>query len=69
MYDTYIFPFQGLEEAQKSEFGKRGLEITEEWTKSAKSAAEAIAKQGGELGKSTPIRAVAEVSSQKISLI
>lgn len=52
---------QGLEEAQKSELGKKGREITEEITKSAKVAAEAIAKQSEQLGKSTPLRAVAEV--------
>ncbi|GBM64398.1 Mitochondrial import inner membrane translocase subunit TIM44 [Araneus ventricosus] len=51
---------EGLEEAQKSEIGKRSREITEELTKSAKIAAEAIAKQGEELGKKAPIRAVAE---------
>ncbi|GFR05613.1 mitochondrial import inner membrane translocase subunit TIM44 [Trichonephila clavata] len=51
---------EGLEEAQKSEIGKRSMEITEELAKSAKIAAEAIAKQGEELGKKAPIRAVAE---------
>ncbi|GFY42600.1 mitochondrial import inner membrane translocase subunit TIM44, partial [Trichonephila inaurata madagascariensis] len=51
---------EGLEEAQKSEIGKRSMEITEELAKSAKIAAEAIAKQGEELGKRAPMRAVAE---------
>lgn len=52
---------QGLEEAQKSELGKKSREFTEEIAKSAKVAAEAIAKQSEQLGKSTPLRAVAEV--------
>lgn len=43
--------------------GKKSREITEEITKSAKVAAEAIAKQGEQLGKSTPLRAVAEVNN------
>ncbi|XP_042911761.1 mitochondrial import inner membrane translocase subunit TIM44 isoform X2 [Parasteatoda tepidariorum] len=51
---------EGLNEAQKSEIGRKSREITEEFAKSAKMAAEAIAKQGEELGKSTPMRAVAE---------
>ncbi|GFT18079.1 mitochondrial import inner membrane translocase subunit TIM44 [Nephila pilipes] len=51
---------EGLEEAQKSEIGKRSKELTEELAKSAKIAAEAIAKQGEELGKKAPLRAVAE---------
>ncbi|GIY89283.1 mitochondrial import inner membrane translocase subunit TIM44 [Caerostris darwini] len=51
---------EGLEEAQKSEIGKKGKEITDELTKSAKIAAEAIAKQSEELGKKAPLRAVAE---------
>ncbi|XP_054714223.1 mitochondrial import inner membrane translocase subunit TIM44-like [Uloborus diversus] len=51
---------EGLEEAQKSEIGKKSRELTEELTKSAKIAAEAIAKQSEQLGKSTPLRAVAE---------
>lgn len=52
---------QGLEEAQKSELGKKSREFTEEIAKSAKVAAEAIAKQSEQLGKSTSLRAVAEV--------
>ncbi|XP_035224779.1 mitochondrial import inner membrane translocase subunit TIM44-like [Stegodyphus dumicola] len=51
---------ESLEEAQKSEFGKKSQKLTEEFAKSAKTAAEALAKQGEQLGKSTPLRAVAE---------
>ncbi|KFM82998.1 Mitochondrial import inner membrane translocase subunit TIM44, partial [Stegodyphus mimosarum] len=51
---------ESLEEAQKSEFGKKSQKLTEEFAKSAKTAAEALAKQSEQLGKSTPLRAVAE---------
>lgn len=51
---------EGIEEAQKSEIGKKGKELSEELAKSAKSAAEALAKQSEQIGKSTPVRAVAE---------
>ncbi|KAH9383138.1 hypothetical protein HPB48_023873 [Haemaphysalis longicornis] len=49
---------EGLEEAQKSEIGKKSREITEEIAKSAKSAAETIAKQSDQLGKSGAFQAV-----------
>jgi len=49
-----------LKKHRRVRSGKKGREITEELTKSAKVAAEAIAKQGEQLGKSTPLRAVAE---------
>ncbi|RWS25390.1 mitochondrial import inner membrane translocase: subunit TIM44-like protein [Leptotrombidium deliense] len=47
-----------IEEAQKSELGKKGFEITEELAKQAKSAAEAIAKQSESLGQHTAFKAV-----------
>ncbi|XP_023233735.1 mitochondrial import inner membrane translocase subunit TIM44-like [Centruroides sculpturatus] len=51
---------ESLEEAQKSEIGKKGKELTEELAKSAKTAAESLAKQGEQIGKSTPIKVVSE---------
>uniref|UniRef100_A0A2R5LN93 Mitochondrial import inner membrane translocase subunit TIM44 n=1 Tax=Ornithodoros turicata TaxID=34597 RepID=A0A2R5LN93_9ACAR len=49
---------EGLEEAQKMELVKKSREITEELAQSAKSAAESIAKQGDQLGKSGAFQAV-----------
>lgn len=51
---------ESLEEAQKSEIGRRSKEITEELAKSAKTAAESLAKQGEQIGKSSTIKAVSE---------
>jgi hypothetical protein len=42
---------KGIEEAQKTQIGKKGLEMTEEFSKQAKSAAEAIAKQSEQFSK------------------
>ncbi|EEC18677.1 mitochondrial import inner membrane translocase, subunit TIM44, putative [Ixodes scapularis] len=49
---------EGIEEAQKSEIGKMSREFTEELAKSAKTAAETLAKQGDQLGKSGAFQAV-----------
>ncbi|KAM7315166.1 mitochondrial import inner membrane translocase subunit TIM44 [Ixodes scapularis] len=49
---------EGIEEAQKSEIGKISREFTEELAKSAKTAAETLAKQGDQLGKSGAFQAV-----------
>ncbi|CAN7941570.1 unnamed protein product [Ixodes hexagonus] len=49
---------EGIEEAQKSEIGKMSREFTEELAKSAKTAAESLAKQGDQLGKSGAFQAV-----------
>lgn len=49
---------EGIEEAQKSEIGKKSREFTEEIAKSAKSAAETLAKQSDQLGKSGAFQAV-----------
>ncbi|RWS03854.1 mitochondrial import inner membrane translocase: subunit TIM44-like protein, partial [Dinothrombium tinctorium] len=49
-----------LEEAQKSELGKKAGEMTEGLSKSAKSAAEAIAKHSEQLGQKSAFKAVSE---------
>lgn len=49
---------EGIEEAQKSDLGKLSREFTEEFAKSAKTAAETIAKQSDQLGKSGAFQAV-----------
>ncbi|XP_076305093.1 mitochondrial import inner membrane translocase subunit TIM44-like [Tachypleus tridentatus] len=51
---------EGIEEAQKSELGKKGLEITEEITKSARSAAESLSKHREQLSKSEKLKTVSE---------
>jgi hypothetical protein len=52
---------KGIEEAQKTQIGKKGLEMTEEFSKQAKSAAEAIAKQSEQLSQSDAFKTVSQV--------
>jgi len=55
---------KGIEEAQKTQIGKKGLEMTEEFSKQAKSAAEAIAKQSEQFSKSDAFKTVSQVFIQ-----
>ena len=52
---------KGLEEAQRTEFGKKAGEMTEEFSKQAKSAAEALAKSGEQISKSEAFKSVSQV--------
>lgn len=52
---------KGIEEAQKTEIGKKGKEITEEFAKQAKQAAEAIAKEAEQLSQSEAFKSVSKV--------
>jgi import inner membrane translocase subunit TIM44 len=51
---------KGLEEAQKTELGKKGIEMTEEFAKQAKQAAESIAKQSEQLSQSEAFKTVSK---------
>ena len=52
---------KGLEEAQKTEIGKKGLEMTDELSKQAKSAAEALAKGTEQISQSDAFKTVSQV--------
>ncbi|CAG2162014.1 unnamed protein product [Oppiella nova] len=51
---------KGLEEAQKTEIGKKGLEMTDELSKQAKSAAEALAKGTEQISQSDAFKTVSQ---------
>jgi mitochondrial import inner membrane translocase, subunit TIM44, putative len=50
-----------LEEAQKSELGRKSAEVSEEIAKQARAAAEVISKQRQSLGSNTAFKAVSQV--------
>lgn len=52
---------KGLEEAQKTDIGKKAGEVTEELSKQAKSAAEAFAKQSEQISQSEAFKTVSQV--------
>lgn len=58
---------QTLGEVQKSEYVKKGIEMTSEFTKTAGKAGETILEQGKKLGQSTPLKTVSEVKLLQFS--
>lgn len=53
---------KAIEEAQKSEIGRKGSEMSEEMLRSAKAAAEELAKATEKIEKSQAFKAASEVS-------
>ncbi|CAG2102604.1 unnamed protein product [Medioppia subpectinata] len=51
---------KGIEDAQKTEIGKKGIEMTDELQKQAKSAAEAFTKQTEQLSQSDAFKTVSQ---------
>ena len=52
---------QTFEEVQKSEFVKKGMEVTEELGKTVGKAGETVYEQGKKIGKSSPVKTVSKV--------
>jgi hypothetical protein len=57
-----FYTFQTLEDVQKSEFIKKGIEVTGEFGKTVGKAGESVLEQGKKLGESSTVKTVSKVS-------